>query len=134
MIKAMFKKGLNDKQSYVAGFIFSIILTVIPYILVVKDVLHGNTAIYSLMGYAFLQLGVQVYFFLHLGDEKAPRWNLISLVFMMAAVLFIGIGTLWIMQNLNYNMMHMDPKSTEQKLLEDQAFPTDLNHSDHNHN
>lgn len=124
---SILKRQLTDKQSYIAGFGFSLILTIIPYILVTKDIVHGSSAVYGLMAYAFLQLGVQVYFFLHLGDEKAPRWNLISLVFMFSAVFFIGIATLWIMKNLNYNLMRMDPKTTEQKLLEDQAFPDNLN-------
>lgn len=128
---SLLSRGLTDKESYLAGFGFSIILTIIPYILVTKDVVSGDSAVYSLLAYAVLQLGVQVYFFLHLGSEKAPRWNLISMVFMMAMVLFIGVGTLWIMKNLNYNMMHMDPKTTEQKLLDDQAFPSNINKDSH---
>lgn len=123
-------RKLSQTQSYIAGFIFSIILTLIPYYIVSGEKMTGDTLLFSLMGYAVLQFGVQVYFFLHLGSESKPRWKLANLIFMLSVVLFIAIGTLWIMKNLNYNMMPSnDPHGTEQKLLEDQNY---RNHLDDN--
>lgn len=121
-VKKLTKHELTQTQSYIAGFAFSLILTAIPYYIVVNETMSDNALLFSLMGYAVLQFCVQIYFFLHLGSESKPRWKLANLVFMLSVILFIVIGTLWIMNNLNYNMMHMDPKATEQKLLEDQNY------------
>lgn len=127
------KYQLSQTQSYIVGFMFSIILTLIPYFIVVKGSLSGDSLIFGLMGYAVLQFWVQALFFLHIGSEKKPRWKTVSLIFMISVVLFVAVGTLWIMKNLNYNMMPSNnPKATEQKLLEDQNYKNYTNgSSDH---
>ena len=115
-------KKLTQMQSYVAGFIFSIILTLIPYYIVVNEKLTGNSLLFGLMGYAILQLVVQLVFFLHLGQEEGPKWNLISIIVMLAFMLIIGIGTLWIMKNLNYNIIDTPPEELRSKIIEDQNY------------
>ncbi len=133
--KPTIKRKLTQTQSYIAGFIFSIILTIIPYIMVVRDLAEGDTLLFALMGYATIQFCVQLYFFLHLGAEPKPRWNLLSMIFILGTILIISIGTLWIMKNLNYNMMYTDPKTTEQNLLKDQNYIKDNGQvDDHNNN
>lgn len=115
-------KKLTQMQSYVAGFIFSIILTLIPYYIVVNEKLTGDSLLFGLMGYAILQLVVQLVFFLHLGQEEGPKWNLISIIVMLAFMLIIGIGTLWIMKNLNYNIIDTPPEELRSKIIEDQNY------------
>ena len=115
-------KKLTQMQSYVAGFIFSIILTLIPYYIVVNEKLTGDSLLFGLMGYAILQLVVQLVFFLHLGQEEGPKWNLISIIVMLAFMLIIGLGTLWIMKNLNYNIIDTPPEELRSKIIEDQNY------------
>ncbi len=115
-------RKLSQVQSYIAGFIFSIILTLIPYYIVVNEKLSGDSLLFGVMGYAVIQFVVQVVFFLHLGHEKNPRWKLISIVFMVAVMLFIAIGTLWIMKNLDYHILDRSPKEVENTLLESQNY------------
>lgn len=107
-------------SSYVTGFVLSIILTIIPYIIVVNGYLSGNKQVVFLLGFAILQLIIQLYFFLHLGQESKPRFNLISLIFMVCIIMFIVVGSLWIMNNLDYHTM--TPEQTNNSLLKDEGF------------
>jgi len=92
-------------MSYVVGFVSSIVLTFVAYILVVNHVLFGVGLVAVIVGLAIIQLFVQLFFFLHLGNEAKPRWNLMALLFAAMVVVIVVFGSLWIMNNLNYNMM-----------------------------
>lgn len=59
---------------------------------------------------AFGQFVVQLVYFLHLGTEQKPRWKLLVFWFMIVVVLIVVVGSLWIMYNLNYNMI-MPPEN-----------------------
>ncbi len=101
------------------GFILSVILTAAAFLLVGKGVLSGWTILFALAGLATLQLLVQLVFFLHMGRETRPRWNLVSFGFMALIVGIVVIGTLWIMHNLDYNMGNdMSPVEKEEYMLE----------------
>lgn len=102
--------------SYVIGFVSSIILTLVAYILVVNHVMSGAGLVAVIVGLAIIQLFVQLFFFLHLGEESKPRWNLMALLFAAMVVIIVVFGSLWIMNNLNYNMMpDMNKDIQEQK-------------------
>jgi cytochrome o ubiquinol oxidase operon protein cyoD len=114
------KRQLNKQMSaYSIGFILSIVLTIAPYLLVTRNVITGAPLIISLLVFAVLQLLVQVTFFLHLGDESRPRWNLYSLIFAAIVVLILVIGSMWIMHNLDYNMSHGE---TDQEIIKDEGY------------
>ncbi|HEU5004775.1 MAG TPA: cytochrome o ubiquinol oxidase subunit IV [Candidatus Saccharimonadales bacterium] len=96
--------------SYYIGFLLSVILTMAAY-LVTKH--HLNTHHTSppdsvmpaiLLGLGVIQLFIQLFFFLHLGREGKPRWKSMALVFAILVVLIIVVGSIWIMDNLNYRM------------------------------
>lgn len=89
-------------KSYTLGFIFSIVLTVIPITIVLNGWLEGRANAIMLMVFAVLQLAIQLLFFMHLREEKKPRYNLISLVFGLVILLVIVAGSMWIMM---YNMV-----------------------------
>lgn len=90
---------------YFVGFILSIILTLAAYFLVVQSIFSGVALVIAITVLALVQLLVQLIFFLHLGRESKPRWNLMAFLFMILVVLIIGVGSIWIMYNLDYNMM-----------------------------
>lgn len=105
-------------SSYTIGFILSVGLTLAAYIIVETHTRSGHIA-YShdsvtiaIMVLALIQLVVQVTWFLHLGSESKPKWNVISFLFMLLTVLIIGVGSIWIMNNLNYNMMNEHEMNT----------------------
>ncbi|QJD82087.1 cytochrome o ubiquinol oxidase subunit IV [Cohnella herbarum] len=89
-------------KAYTLGFVFSIVLTVIPIAIVMNGWLEGRANAIMLMVFAVLQLAIQLLFFMHLREEKKPRYNLISLVFGLVILLVIVAGSMWIMM---YNMV-----------------------------
>ncbi len=106
--------------SYSLGFIFSIILTAIPFIIVINEFLSGWLLIFTLLGLAALQLFVQLALFLHLGHESKPRWNTIAFLFAGLVVLILVIGSLWIMANLDYR--GMSPSETNQYVSDEELI------------
>jgi cytochrome o ubiquinol oxidase operon protein cyoD len=97
--------GRGSLRSYATGFVLSLVLTFAAYFLVVDHVLTGNLLIAAIMGLAVAQLLVQLLFFLHLGRGSDSRWNLTVFAFMLLVLVIVVFGSLWIMNNLNYNMM-----------------------------
>lgn len=92
-------------KSYIVGFILSIVLTIIPYWLVANHVMAGDSLIFTIVLFAIAQLLVQLIFFLHLGTAPEQRNNTLSFIFTLIVVILIAGGSLWVMWNLNYNMM-----------------------------
>lgn len=94
----------NMLLGYIAGFVFSIILTLEAYLLVVNHTFSHHILIGVVAGLAVVQIVLQLLFFLHLGSETKPRWRLLVFCFMSLVVGILVIGSLWIMGNLNYRM------------------------------
>lgn len=109
---------------YIIGFVLSLVLTGVAFVLVVNEVLSGLALLWALGGLALVQMVVQLIFFLHLGDEAGPRYKLASFAFMVGILLIIVVGSIWIMNNLNYNMMEMSPqqKTDYMKTQHDKGF------------
>jgi cytochrome o ubiquinol oxidase operon protein cyoD len=93
---------------YVVGFVLSLVFTVIPYQLVANKILHGHDLLAAILGCAFVQLVIQVVFFLHLGREKKPHFNLFFLIGTISAVMFVVVASIWIMSHLHHNMAGVD--------------------------
>jgi cytochrome o ubiquinol oxidase subunit IV len=99
---------------YVTGFVLSISLTIMAYLMVTDHTLSKWPLVVAIAVLAFIQFLVQLVFFLHLGAEAKPRWKLSVFAFMALIVLILVVGSLWIMNNLNYRMM--TPDQTNQYL------------------
>lgn len=104
------QKEPGSLVSYFIGFLLSIFLTMAAYIPVSRHVNSGHTdythksvAIF-IVSLAVVQLFVQLFFFLHLGREQKPRWRSFSALLAIFFVFIIVIGSIWIMDNLNYRM------------------------------
>jgi cytochrome o ubiquinol oxidase operon protein cyoD len=89
-------------RSYVIGFSLSIFLTLTAYLLVTHQAANRDVLIGIVIVLAMIQFLVQIFYFLHLGQETKPRWKLGVFFFMIGVVLIIVFGSLWIMANLNY--------------------------------
>ncbi len=103
--------------SYFTGFGVSVMLTLAAFALTKVQFDSEGTA-YSglviiglLLGLAIIQLVIQLVFFFHLGREPKPKLNTVSFLFMLMVVGIIGLGSLWIMYNLNYNMTEHEVES-----------------------
>ncbi|MFD0673353.1 cytochrome o ubiquinol oxidase subunit IV [Cohnella sp. GCM10027633] len=84
-------------KSYVIGFLLSLVLTAIPLLVVLNDWMEGTPAKLLLLGSAVLQFVVQLFYFMHLKEEKKPRYNLMVLILGIAIVFTIVAGSIWIM-------------------------------------
>jgi len=100
--------GEGSFESYLFGFIASLLLTLTSFFLVSEQLLTTNFVDPLIIGLAVIQMVAQVVFFLHLGNESSPRWNLQLFLFMMMVVVIVVFGSIWIMNHLNYNTMPME--------------------------
>lgn len=108
-------------KPYIIGFVLSIVLTLLAYWTVVGGAYQAGFTIAIIVGLATMQLFVQLFFFLHLGEEMRPRWRFVTLGFGILVVFILVFGSLWIMDNLDYNMMH-SPEKTEQYMERQGGF------------
>ena len=99
-------KNLKSLNSYVLGFLLSLILTLIAFFVVAKHSLPQVDLMATLMVLAVVQLFVQVVFFLRLNATPEGRWNLMPFLCAILIVLVLVFGSIWIMANLNYNMVN----------------------------
>ncbi|MCM2973621.1 MULTISPECIES: cytochrome o ubiquinol oxidase subunit IV [Larsenimonas] len=92
-------------KSYIVGFVLSVILTVIPFWMVMSGSFSKSVTAISIFVLAFIQLFVHLVYFLHMNRSSEQQWNVMAFVYTVIMVAILVIGSLWIMLNLNYNMM-----------------------------
>lgn len=98
-------KEEGSLKAYLIGFVLSLLLTFSSYFLVTEKLISPAHAFWVLPALALTQAFIQLIFFLHLGQEKSPYWNLQTFLYMLGVLVIIVTGTLWIMYNLDYHMM-----------------------------
>lgn len=118
MNKSHFKP--ESIESYLIGFALSIFCTILAYIFVVNHVYTGWVLTGSIVVLAIVQLLVQVIFFLHLGSKSKPKINTIFFATTCLVVIILVFGSIWIMNNLNYNMM--SPNDTNNYIINDELL------------
>ena len=98
-------------KGYVTGFLLSVLLTAIPFGLVLAKVLPSSkvTAL-VILGFAAVQMVVHMVYFLHMDGKAEGGWSLLALIFTVTLVAIMLTGSVWVMHNMNTNMMPMpDP-------------------------
>lgn len=108
-------------RSYVNGFILSTVFTLLAYFVVVNKIFSGWVLVTVVICLAILQLAIQLIYFLHILQESKPRWNLIIVLSTISIILIIIVGSLWIMNNLNYNHI-LSPTDTVNFILRDEGM------------
>ncbi|CRM84318.1 Cytochrome o ubiquinol oxidase protein CyoD [Pseudomonas sp. 24 E 13] len=92
-------------KSYAIGFILSVILTLIPFGLVMYPTLPKSITLMIVLAFAVIQVLVHLVYFLHLDRSKEQRENVIAFVFAgLVIVLLVGLS-LWIMFSIHTYMM-----------------------------
>jgi len=108
-------------SGYMTGFVLSIILTAIPFWLVMAKVISDRpTAVMVLGGFAIVQIVVHMVYFLHMNGKVEGGWTLLSTIFTVVFVAIAIAGTLWVMFHMNANMM---PSHTDLPAVEQPASP-----------
>ena len=101
-------------SGYMWGFVLSIILTAIPFWLVMGNIISGrSTAVMVLGGFAVVQILVHMVFFLHMNGKIEGGWTLLSTIFTVVFVAIGIAGTLWVMFHMNTNMMPQHTMPTD---------------------
>jgi len=54
---------------------------------------------------AVVQIMVHLVCFLHMNTSSSERWNVVALAFTVLIIAILVVGSIWIMWNLNLNMM-----------------------------
>jgi cytochrome o ubiquinol oxidase operon protein cyoD len=93
-------------RSYFIGFGLSVVLTVIPFWVVLSEVeIHLWLALTIIFGLGAVQIMVHVFYFLHVTVKAEDGWQVMSLVFTGILLLIVLVGSIWVMTHLNDNMM-----------------------------
>jgi cytochrome o ubiquinol oxidase operon protein cyoD len=101
-------------RDYVIGFVLSVILTAIPFWLVMTMPLSAGATGAIIMVFAAVQIVVHMVYFLHMTPKAEGGWSLTSLVFTIIVVVIMLAGSLWVMHHLNTNMMPTPHEPTSQ--------------------
>lgn len=92
-------------REYVIGFVLSVVLTAIPFWLVMTGVLPKQATGFVIMAFAVVQIVVHMVYFLHMNGKSDEGWTLVALVFTLILVVITLAGSLWVMHHMNVNMM-----------------------------
>ncbi|ASK33026.1 cytochrome o ubiquinol oxidase subunit IV (plasmid) [Alcanivorax sp. N3-2A] len=93
-------------KGYMTGFVLSVILTAIPFWLVMADVFKtAEVTAVVILGFAVVQIFVHMVYFLHMNFRSQGGWNMLALIFTLVLVFITLAGSLWVMYHLNHNMM-----------------------------
>ena len=93
-------------KGYLTGFILSVILTAIPFWLVMGNVFDkSSTTAFVVLAFAAVQIVVHMIYFLHMNAKSEHGWTMLALIFTVVVVVITLSGSLWVMYHLNHNMM-----------------------------
>ncbi|WP_312222638.1 cytochrome o ubiquinol oxidase subunit IV [Rhizobium rhizoryzae] len=105
------RAGQTSLKSYMKGFVLSLILTAIPFWLVMGNVIESKTVtIAAIMIFGGIQMVVHMIYFLHMNSRSEGGWTMMALIFTIVILVIVLVGSLWVMYHLNTNMMPMSPE------------------------
>ena len=99
---------LAGVQSYLIGLGLAAALTAASFWAAWTGVIWGPAVPIAIAVLAIAQMGVHLVFFLHITTAADNTNNILALAFGVLIVTLVVGGSLWIMANLNHNMMPMN--------------------------
>ena len=101
--------GIAERvYGYLTGLGLAILLTATSFFIAGTDLVWEPSIPVALVVLAIAQMGVHLVFFLHITTGADNTNNVLALAFGLLIVFLVIGGSLWIMANLNHNMMPMD--------------------------
>ena len=98
--------GHGSFKDYVTGFVLSVILTAIPFWLVMGNVIEDKVVTgVVILALAVVQIVVHMIYFLHMNTKSEGGWTFLALIFTITLVVITLCGSIWVMHHLNTNMM-----------------------------
>ena len=98
-------RTLSDVGIYTIGLALAFILTATSFWVTNTSSLWIPGVSLGLVVLAIAQMGVHLVFFLHITTGPDSTNNVLALAFGVLIVFLVVVGSLWIMTNLNDNMM-----------------------------
>ncbi|WP_267352064.1 cytochrome o ubiquinol oxidase subunit IV [Sphingomonas carotinifaciens] len=92
-------------RSYAIGFGLAAMLTAASFYVATSDLVWGPGIPVALVALAIGQMGVHLVFFLHITTGPDNTNNVLALAFGVLIVGLVLIGSLWIMNHLDHNLM-----------------------------
>ena len=99
---------LSGLQAYIIGLVFAVLLTATSFWAASTHLLWLPGVPIGLAVLAVAQMGIHLVFFLYITTGADNANNVLALAFGILIVILVIGGSLWIMSNLNQNMMPMD--------------------------
>ena len=99
------ERAPSDVVIYTIGLALAVLLTVTSFWVANTSLLWGPGIPLGLAVLAIAQMGVHLVFFLHITTGPDNTNNVLALAFGVLIVTLVVVGSLWIMANLNDNMM-----------------------------
>jgi len=93
---------------YVVGLGLAILLTATSFFIAGTELVWQPSIPVAIIVLAMAQMGVHLVFFLHITTGADNTNNVLALAFGLLIVFLVIGGSLWIMSNLNHNMMPME--------------------------
>jgi cytochrome o ubiquinol oxidase subunit IV len=97
--------GQGSFKTYGVGYLLALVLTAVPFILVMTSALPRTALLVTVGVFAVAQIGVHLVFFLHLSRSSSQRWNLVVFAYTVVILAILVGASVWIMFHLNANMM-----------------------------
>lgn len=101
----------GTRRGYLTGFALSVVLTAVPFALVMAGLVTGSTAVLAILALALVQIVVHMVFFLHMNTKVEAGWSMLALMFTAVLVVITLAGSIWVMYHLNTNMMPMSSEA-----------------------
>ena len=98
----------QEFRSYALGLALAVALTAASFWVRGTDLVYGPSLAVALLVLAVAQMGIHLIFFLHITTDPDNTNNVLALAFGVLIVTLVIAGSLWIMANLNANMIPMD--------------------------
>ena len=96
----------GSRRDYVVGFLLSVVLTAVPFWVVMGHAIESKQAVaFLIVVFAAAQMIAHVRFFLHVSAKSEGGWTLVSLIFALILVVITLAGSVWVMYHLDTNMM-----------------------------
>ena len=103
----------GSRKDYLVGFGLAVVLTAVPFWLVIARPLSTQPTALIIMALAAAQMVIHMIYFLHMNRRAEGGWSIMALLFTAVLVLIALSGSLWVMYHMNVNMMpNMDMSSS----------------------
>jgi cytochrome o ubiquinol oxidase subunit IV len=93
---------------YFIGLGLALLFTAVSFFIAGTDMVWQPSIPVAIIVLAIAQMGIHLVFFLHITTGSDNTNNIMALAFGVLIVVLVVGGSLWIMANLNSNMMPMD--------------------------